>query len=80
MAEHELDRQQPGAQGEAGAVEVGEEAVEQERPLRDARFELGPPGGGERERQRVECPRLLVLAGHTSSMNAGCHTPYRQSD
>ena len=63
VAEHHLDGQQPGAQGEARAVEVGEQAVEQLRPLRDARLELGPRRRGERERQRVERPRLLVLAG-----------------
>ena len=56
VAEDQLGGQQPAAQQLAGAVEIGEDQVEQLGPLDHAELDAGPLVAGEQHRDRVEGP------------------------
>ena len=56
VAEDQLGGQQTSAQQLAGAVEVGEDQVEQLGPLDHAELDAGPLVAGQQHRDRVEGP------------------------
>ena len=63
VAEHHRRRDRAAAQQILRAVDVLEHAVEQLGALRDAGLDLGPLGGCDQERQRVDFPRPVGALG-----------------
>ena len=56
---HEIGGQQPIADQGTGAVEIGENEVEQLRALRQAGFDAGPFAAADQQRDGVESPGMI---------------------
>ena len=85
--EDELGRDQPARDQGLGTVEIGEDRVEQHRPLDQPGLEATPLGRFDDQRERVESPPLdggladpVPVGGRSAPVASGTSAPTGTSD